>query len=67
MLLSYTAVIAGSMLSATASPQITVHVSFEVVDPPIQVHPVSAFHASFYLNSNGFSSNLIGNCKEISK
>ena len=67
MLLSYTAVIAGSMLSATASTQITVHVSFEVVDPPVQVHQVSAFHARFYVNSIGFSCNLIRNCKEISK
>ena len=55
VLLSYTAVIAVSKFSATASaasPQISVHVSFEVVDPPVQVYPVSAFHASFYVKCN---------------
>ena len=56
MLLSYTAVIAVSKFSATASaasPPISVHVSFEVVDPPVQVYPVSVFHASFYVKSIG--------------
>ena len=62
MLLSYTAVITGSMISAAAaapSPQIYVHVSFEVVDPPVHIHPVSIFHERFYMNSNLFSSSLI--------
>ena len=34
------------------SPQISLQVSLDVVDPPVQVHPVSAFHARFYMKSN---------------
>ena len=47
--------IAASMFIATApapSPHISVQVSFEVVDPPAQVLPVSAFHTRFYMKSS---------------
>ena len=56
-------IITVSMFSDTTSapsPQISVYVSFEVVNPPVQVHPVSAFHASFTWRATGFSSSLIG-------
>ena len=59
---SYYILTTASSLTAACSlsHQISVHVSFEVVDPPVQIHPVSVFHARFYMKSSWISSSLLG-------
>ena len=49
---SFTTAAPSLTVASAPSPQISLHVSFELVDPPVQVHPVSMASARFSMKSS---------------
>ena len=61
MRINHITIAAPSLTAAsTPSPQISKQVSFEVDDPPVQVHPVSMVPARFSMRSSWISSSPPG-------